>query len=88
MGLPEASETLSIGIVSVKSRIFWIQYQVSVSVLFIVKNRDQSRYQSRSMSSSETGPGIGPVQYREPGLVSVSVPFNVQNQDWSQYQGE
>ena len=61
-GVSEPSETLDIGIVSVKSRIFWIQYQVSVSVPFNVQNRDWSRYRSRSMLRTGTGLGIGPVQ--------------------------
>ena len=70
----EPSETL--GIISVKSRIFWalipglgigpVQCSeprpVSVSVPFNIQNRDQSRYRFRSMSRTETGLGIGAVQ--------------------------
>ena len=76
--LSEPSETLGIGIgiVSVKSWIFWDPIPglgiglvqppeprpVSVSVPFNVQNRDKSRYQSRSLSRTETSLGIGPVQ--------------------------
>ena len=72
----EPSETLCIGIVLVKSRIFWVPIPglgigpvqgpkprpVLVLVPFSVQKRDRSRYQYCSMSRAETGLGISPIK--------------------------